>query len=272
MIPQRRIVFPALSCFALLFMTGCGTQYAYHQTESEVQEFKNLSLESFIREKVIGSNPITSKVILNAFEPLSKVLSVVDGSKSIQEELDYRKKNFVYKALFDYQYHALTKPKKDLELFCKSNGGNLQAKHINTTNLASGSVLDPLEAYVSVMKSNIKGVESEIRITPDISIPLHFSKEQIAESYAHMIDMRNQQSGIYQANKSINTAINEESFGTFSCMKNNKILLWSVNIMPLILEYAGSYIDHKPLYRMYIGVVPLHPQEESNTFGKDGGA
>ena len=260
---QIRHLFPALSLCALLFITGCGTQYAYHQTESEVQEFKNLSLESFIREKIIDSHPMSTKAVLNAFEPLSKVVSTVYGGRSIQEELDYRKQNFIYKALFDYRYHALTKPKKDLELFCKSNGGTLHVKHLDTTNLASGSVLDPLEAYVSVMKRNTKGIDSEIRITPDLSIPLHASKEQIAESYARMIDKKNQQSGIYQADKSINDAINQESFGTFACIKNNKTPLWSVNIMPLILEYAGSPLDHQPLYRMYIGVVPLRSQEKS---------
>lgn len=256
-----RIIFPALSIFALLFMAGCGSQYAYLQTESEVQEFKNLNLESFIREKVIDSNTITTKAILNAFEPLSKVVSTVYGGRSIQEELDYRKKNFIYKALFDYRYHALTKPKKDLELFCKSNSGILQVEQINTMNLVNESLLDPLEAYVSVMKSNIKGMESIIRITPDLSIPLHYSKEQVAELYARMIEIRNQQSSIYQANEPINKAINEESFGTFSCMKNNKTLLWSVNIMPLILERAKETIDHQPLYIMYIGVVPLSSQK-----------
>jgi len=242
-------------------MASCGTQYAYHQTESDIQEFKNLNLESFIREKIIDSDPTITKAVLNVIEPLSKVVSTVHRSRSIQEELAYRKKNFIYKTLFDYRYHGLTKPKKDLELFCKSNGGNLQAKSINTTNLANGSILDPLEAYVRVMKTSQKCVGSEIRITPDISIPLHFSKEQMARSYAQTIDRRNQQSGIYQASESINNAINEKSFGTFSCIKNDKTSLWSVNIMPLILERSELNVPEPP-YVMYIGVVPLHPQEE----------
>lgn len=257
MILQIRVIFSSLAFCALLFITGCSTQYAYHQTESEIKEFKNLSLESFIRERIIDSHLMAAKVILNTFEPLSKVLSTVGGGNSIQEELDYRKQNFIYKALFDYRNHALTKPKKDLELFCKSNGGILQVVQVNTTNLASGNIIDPLEAYVSVMKSNVSGITSELRVAPGFSIPLHFSKEQMAESYANMIEARNQRSGIYQAVKSIDKAINEESFGTFSCV-NNKTTLWSADIMPVILERADSPIDHEPLYRMYIGVVPLH--------------
>ncbi len=256
MILQIRIMFPV---FALLFMTGCGTQYAYHQTETEVHEFKNLSLENFIREKIIdGDN--TQAAFNVVFEPLSKVISTVSGGPSIQEEVENRKKNFIYKALFDCRYHALTKPKKDLEFYCKSNGGYLEANYINTTNLAGDSRINPLEAYVNVMKSNIKDMDSEIRLI-GISIPLHCSKEKLAESYEKIVYEENKKSGMYKAYEPIDKAINEESFGTFSCIKN-KETFWSVEIMPLILQHAPSVITdlNAPLYRVYIGIIPLHSQ------------
>ena len=244
-----------------LFLTGCGTQYAYHQTESDIQEIKGLSLDTFIREKIVDSDPIAVKGVISVFEPLSKVVSMVKGGKSIHEKIDYRKKNFIFRGLFDYRYHALTKPKKDLALFCRANGGTLQNRRLNKVNLASGSVLEPSHAYMIAMRSHTNGMESEIKITPDISIPLHVSKEQMAVSYAEMIDTKNRQSGIYDARESISKAISEESFGEFSCVKDESDI-WSVNIMPLVLQSQNEIKLGSPFYVMYIGVVPLNSEEE----------
>ena len=250
-------ILSIISTFTSFLLAGCGSQYAYHQTEDEVQQFQDLSVSDFIKEKVIDSDTTPVKAILAALEPISKVVATIDRTSSLQEERESWKQNFIYRALFDYRNQALTKPKKDLELFCKAKGGHLKQMHSNNINIASENTINPLDAYLYVMRSNVKGLDAEIKITSDISIPLHFTKEQLARSYADMIAKRNQLIGLDEARKAIDKAIGEKSFGEFSCTKSDREKLWSVNIMPLALEGVEAIISDNKIYKMYIGVVPI---------------
>lgn len=255
---KKNTISSLVILFILGILQGCGTQYAYHQEESEILKVKHLSIEQFIKDKIIDSQHIVVKGILATFDPLDKAIRLVQGGSTIKERENYRKENFIYQALFDFRNQALTKPKNDLKLFCKVKGGKLHTKFINRTNLANSGITSPLQAYISIMQSKVTDQKAEIKITSDFSIPVNVTKEQIAETYAEEIESRNLTSGIYQAKESIDRAIINESFGEFSCIsERNKEELWTVTIIPLILIKNQPVITDSPFYTMYIAVVPL---------------
>lgn len=219
---RTRDIVVYLSSFLLL--TACSPQYAYHQTENEVQEIKNLPLDTFIREKIIGHEPhVTNRVGLSVLNPVSKVVGTLSGTMSINEELEYRKENFIYRGFFDSRSHVLTKPKKDIELFCKVNGGRLLTKKINKTNFALGVSDHSLQNF-----------------------PPAFRKTIERDGY----QLRN-----HEAESVMSDAINEESFGEFSCAKDNNDI-WSTNIVPLLVTLKKNVVTGDPIYEIYMKITP----------------
>ena len=217
---------------------------------------KDLTLVEFIREKIVDSEHVALKGLMYAFNPISEVTAFMGKGRSIRQEYAYKKENFIYDAAFDYRYHSLVKPKNDLNTYCKVSGGKLETIRLNKNNIADGSYISSLQAYTEVMRCNVEALKSEIKIAPDISLPLHASKQQLATTYAELTESRNIRSGIYEARRSINRAINERAFGEFACIKDNKTL-WSINIMPLRLTSGYGFNRNNPIYTLSIGVVPL---------------
>ena len=198
-------------------------------TDTTITKYKNYDLKSFIQERFIersGMEGSLSKV--NIF--LDKTLPKTQKNLPSTEDLEnFRKKNSIYKAYYTSNTKYLSMPKRDLELFCKAQGGRFSL----TKSISRNSVRDK---YSTVVASAIKNKEI-------------LDRNQLAEFDYY--------SGSQSAVAGYQEGMENGYFGEFSCIleKSNEIF-WRVGIYPIgfIPKKAMSQTDAHTLLLQIIQI------------------
>lgn len=216
--------------FILLLMNIVACSQNFSLTEKTVAQYQNYDLKSFIKERFIERSGVEGSLLkINVF--LDKTLPKTQKNLPSTEDLEnFRKNNFIYKAYYTSNTSYLSMPKRDLELFCKTQGG----KFFLTKSISKNFVR---ERYSAVVASAIKNKEI-------------LNSNQLAEFDYY--------SGSNSAVSGYQEGMENGYFGEFSCKseKESSSELWKVGIYPIgfIPKKAMSQTDAHTLLLQIIQI------------------
>lgn len=214
----------------LLFMAATSCSQNFSLTEKTIAQYQNYDLNTFIKERFIERDGVEGSLLrFNIF--LDKTLPKTQTNLPSTEDLEnFRKKNSIHKAYYTSNTNYLSMPKRDLELFCKTKGGQF----LLTKSISRNFVR---ERYLLVVASAIKNKEI-------------LNSNQLAEFDYY--------SGSKSAVSGYQEGIENGYFGEFSCeTEKEKIsVLWKVGIYPIgfIPKKAMSQTDAHTLLLQIIQI------------------
>ncbi len=212
----------------LMAMASCSQNFSL--TEKTIAQYQNYDLNTFIKERFIERAGVEGSLLrFNVF--LDKTLPKTQTNLPSTEDLEnFRKKNSIHKAYYTSNTNYLSMPKRGLELFCKTKGGQF----LLTKSISRNFVR---ERYSLVVASAIKNKEI-------------LNSNQLAEFDYY--------SGSKSAVSGYQEGIENGYFGEFSCeTEKEKIsVLWKVGIYPIgfIPKKAMSQTDAHTLLLQIIQI------------------
>ncbi len=214
----------------LFVLTAVSCSQNFSLTEKTIAQYQNYDLNTFIKERFIERAGVEGSLLrFNIF--LDKTLPKTQTNLPSTEDLEnFRKKNSIHKAYYTSNTNYLSMPKRDLELFCKTKGGQF----LLTKSISRNFVR---ERYSLVVASAIKNKEI-------------LNSNQLAEFDYY--------SGSKSAVNGYQEGIENGYFGEFSCeTEKGKIsVLWKVGIYPIgfIPKKAMSQTDAHTLLLQIIQI------------------
>ncbi len=212
----------------IVAIVSCSQNFSL--TEKTVAQYQNYDLKSFIKERFIERSGLEGSLIrFNIL--LDKTLPRTQKDIPNTEDLEnFRKKNSIHKAYYTLNTDYLSMPKRDLELFCKTQSGKLFLTKSISRNFVR-------ERYSVVVANAIKNKEI-------------LNSNQLAEFDYY--------SGSRSAVAGYQEGIENGYFGEFTCEseKENHSKLWKVGIYPIgfIPKKAMSQTDAHTLLLQIIQI------------------